>query len=261
MPLGVVNVVASSIARESGRGVYLHAGPEFGVAATKSFTNQVVSLLMLAIYFARQNGMSLRQGMELLNALEQLPELAAETLQTDQQIAELCKEYVSAENFLYIGRALEYPVALEGALKLKEVSYIHAEGLPAAELKHGPIALITEDMPTVVTATQSFIMEKIASNVQEIRARGGKIIGIVSDGCEMLEPLSDHLIRVPHAHDMISPILAVIPTQFIAYHLATLRGCDVDQPRNLAKSVTSSKAVDLKSSRSHAHAQVSRHCT
>ena len=238
VPLGIVNVVGSSIARECGRGVYLHAGPEFGVAATKSFTNQLIILLILAIYFGRQRGMSIRQGLELLNAIEQLPELAKQTLAVNDQIRDLSSEFIDARNFLYIGRSMEFPIALEGALKLKEVSYIHAEGLPAAELKHGPIALITPEMPTVVIATQSFILDKVASNVQEIKARGGRIIAIVSDENREFDSLGDHLIRVPTAHDFVSPILATIPTQLLAYHLAVLRGCDVDQPRNLAKSVT-----------------------
>ena len=237
-PLGIVNVVGSSIARECGRGVYLHAGPEFGVAATKSFTNQLIILLILAVYFGRQRGMSIRQGIELLNAIEQLPELAKQTLALDDQIKEIASEFTDASNFLYIGRSMEFPIALEGALKLKEVSYIHAEGLPAAELKHGPIALITPELPTVVIATQSFILDKVASSVQEIKARGGRIIAIVSDENREFDSLADHLIRVPTAHDFVSPILATIPTQLLAYHLAVLRGCDVDQPRNLAKSVT-----------------------
>lgn len=237
-PLGIVNVVGSTIARECGRGVYIHAGPEFGVAATKSFTNQVIILLMVAIHFGRRRGMSIRQGLELLNALEMLPELADQVLEQNEIVREIVAQYVDAENFLYIGRSLEYPIALEGALKLKEVSYIHAEGLPAAELKHGPIALITPEMPTVVIATQSFILDKVASNVQEIRARGGKILVVVSQENRDFDSLADHVITVPTTHDMTSPILATIPTQLIAYHLAVLRGCDVDQPRNLAKSVT-----------------------
>lgn len=237
-PLGIVNVVGSSIARECGRGVYIHAGPEFGVAATKSFTNQVIVLLMIAVHFGRKRGMSIRQGLELLNSLEILPELSSRVLQHSDEIKEIVAQYVDAENFLYIGRSLEYPIALEGALKLKEVSYIHAEGLPAAELKHGPIALITPEMPIVVIATQSFILDKVASNVQEIRARGGKVLVITSEDVGMLDSLADHVIAVPNTNDITSPILATIPTQLIAYHLAVLRGCDVDQPRNLAKSVT-----------------------
>lgn len=237
-PLGIVNVVSSSIARESGRGVYLRAGMEFGVAATKSFMNQLVVLLMLAIHFGRQRGMSIRHGLELLQTLEALPDLCQRALAQDDLIRSIAHQYVDSENFLYIGRSLEYPVALEGALKLKEVSYIHAEGLPAAELKHGPIALITPEMPTVVLATQSYILEKVASNVQEIRARGGKIIAVVSEENKDFSNLADHVVTVPTAHDLVSPILANIPTQLLAYHLAVLRGCDVDQPRNLAKSVT-----------------------
>lgn len=236
--LGLVNVVASSIARECGRGVYLHAGPEFGVAATKSFTNQLVVLLMLAIHFGRKRGMSLRQGLAMIQALEKLPEDTEKVLSRDAEIRAIAAQYVEAENFLYIGRSMEYPIALEGALKLKEVSYIHAEGLPAAELKHGPIALIAPEMPTVVICTQTFIQDKVASNVQEIRARGGKIIVIGTEETDAFDKLADHVITVPTAHDLVSPILATIPTQLLAYHLAVLRGCDVDQPRNLAKSVT-----------------------
>lgn len=237
-PLGIVNVVGSSIARECGRGVYIHAGPEFGVAATKSFINQLIVLLLVAIHFGRKRGMSIRQGLDLLSALEVLPELTSKVLEQSDRVREIVHQYVSADNFLYIGRSLEYPIALEGALKLKEVSYIHAEGLPAAELKHGPIALITPEMPIVVVATQSFILDKVASNVQEIRARGGRIIAVISEENHEFDDLADHVIPVPTTHDIVSPILATIPTQLIAYHLAVLRGCDVDQPRNLAKSVT-----------------------
>jgi len=236
--LGVVNVVGSSIARECGRGVYLHAGPEFGVAATKSFTNQLIVLLQLALYFGRKRGMSIRQGLQLLNALEALPDMAADVVAKAEGILEIAEQFVDSNHFLYIGRSTEYPIALEGALKLKEVSYIHAEGMPAAELKHGPIALINEEMPVVVIGTQSFIMDKIASNVQEIRARGGRVISVCCEENDVLPSLSDHVVTVPKAHDLVSPILATIPTQLLAYYLAALRGCDVDQPRNLAKSVT-----------------------
>ncbi len=237
-PLGVVNVVGSTIARECGRGVYLHAGPEFGVAATKSFTNQLIVLLQLALYFGRRRGLSIRLGLQILQALEKLPDHAAEALKTAPQIAAMVAEFVDRDHFLFIGRSMEHPIALEGALKLKEVSYIHAEGMPAAELKHGPIALVSERMPVVVVATQSFIMDKVASNVQEIRARGGRILAIVSAENDALDGLADHLIRVPTTHDFVSPILATIPTQLLAYHAAVQRGCDVDQPSNLAKSVT-----------------------
>lgn len=236
--LGIVNVVGSSIARECGRGVYLHAGPEFGVAATKSFINQLVVLLLLAIYFGRLRGMSIRQGLELLRVLEELPEQMRQVLARNDQVEQIAHQFIDAENFLYIGRSMEYPIALEGALKLKEVSYIHAEGLPAAELKHGPIALITHEMPVVVLATQTFILDKLLSNVQEIRARGGRVIAIVSEGIHGFDDLAEHVISVPSANDLVSPILATAPTQLLAYHLALLRGCDVDQPRNLAKSVT-----------------------
>ena len=174
----------------------------------------------------------------MIAALEQLPDLCEQVLKRNTTVREIASQFVDATNFLYIGRALEYPIALEGALKLKEVSYIHAEGLPGAELKHGPIALVTPEMPIVVIATQSFILDKVVSNVQEICARGGKIIAVVSEETDLFKDLADHVITVPTANDMVSPILASIPTQLLAYHLAVLRGCDVDQPRNLAKSVT-----------------------
>lgn len=238
VPFGIVNVVGSTIARECDQGVYLHAGPELGVAATKSFLNQIVVLLMMALFFGRKRTMSLRQGLEIITALESLPDLVERTLGLNDSIRDLSERFWERSNFLYIGRALEYPIALEGALKLKEVSYIHAEGLPAAELKHGPIALITPQMPTVVVATQQFILDKVASNVAEIRARGGETIAVVSEENQRFRTIADHCIEVPRASDWISPILATVPLQLLAYHLAVRRGCDVDQPRNLAKSVT-----------------------
>ncbi len=236
--LGIVNVVGSSIARECGQGVFLHAGPEIGVASTKAFTSQVVVLYLLALEASRLRGMSLRDGLLCIDALKKLPEQAEETLKLDSFIASIAQEYAGYKNFLYIGRLFEYPLALEGALKLKEISYIHAEGVPAAELKHGPIALIDEKMPVVVLAAQKSILNKMISNVHEIRARGGRIISIVSEGTDKLESISEHVITIPSTIDPLVPVLGVIPLQLLAYHIAVECGCDVDRPRNLAKSVT-----------------------
>lgn len=236
--LGIVNVVGSTIARECSRGVYLHAGPEFGVAATKSFVNQLVVLLMLAVHLGRRRGLSVRDGLALLNALEELPSQVEKALATEAQVRSVAEQFVDSENFLCIGRGLEYPIALEAALKLKEVSYVHAEGMPAAELKHGPIALITEQTPVVVLSAQQSVSDKMCNNVEEIKARGGRIILVCSERQGGLGRSADEVITVPSSHDLVSPILSVVPTQLLAYHLAVLRGSDVDQPRNLAKSVT-----------------------
>jgi len=236
--MGIVNVVGSSIARECGQGVYLHAGPEIGVASTKAFTSQVVVLFLLAIEASRMRNMSLRDGLLYLEALKKLPEEIEKTLELDDHIRSIAREYARYANFLYIGRLFEYPLALEGALKLKEISYIHAEGVPAAELKHGPIALIDENMPVVVLAAQDKILDKMISNVNEIAARGGHIISIVSDGRDNLKSISEHIITIPQTIDPLVPVLGVVPLQLLAYHIAVERGCDVDRPRNLAKSVT-----------------------
>ncbi len=236
--IGVVNVVGSSIARECGQGVFIHAGPEIGVASTKAFTGQVIILHLLAIQASRMRKMSLRDGLILIEALRKLPQQAEETLKLDSLIKSIAQKYAKYSNFLYIGRLFEYPLALEGALKLKEISYIHAEGIPAAELKHGPIALIDKKMPVVVLAAQKKILNKMISNVNEIRARGGKIISIVSEGTDGLESISDHIIKIPSTIDSLVPVLGAIPLQLLAYHIAEKRGCDVDRPRNLAKSVT-----------------------
>ena len=236
--IGLCNVVGSTIARECGQGVYLHAGPEIGVASTKAFTSQLVALTLLAVYAGRMRNMSLRDGLRYLDALERLPEQAARVLQCDAQVREIAQEYAQSPNFLYIGRLYEYPVALEGALKLKEISYVHAEGIPAAELKHGPIALVDPQMPTVVLAAEAGILDKMLSNVQEIRARGGRILAVAREGDERLPQLAEHTIFVPSTLDPLVPVLAVIPLQLLAYHIAVLRGCNVDRPRNLAKSVT-----------------------
>jgi len=236
--MGIVNVVGSSIARECGQGVFLHAGPEIGVASTKAFTSQVVVLLLLAIEASRMRNMSLRDGLTYIEALKKLSQQMEETLCLDDQIKSIAREYADFSNFLYTGRLFEYPLALEGALKLKEISYIHAEGVSAAELKHGPIALVDKNMPVVVLVAQNKILGKMISNVNEIRARGGRIISVVSEGSEGLENISEHVITIPATIDPLVPVLGVIPLQLLAYHVAMARGCDVDRPRNLAKSVT-----------------------
>ena len=236
--LGLVNVVGSTIARESDSGIYLHAGPEIGVASTKAFTSQITALLLLGLYLGRQRGLTRERGRELVTQLAQLPELVRRTLDVEAQTKELARTYSGAHNFLYLGRGVSFPVALEGALKLKEISYIHAEGYPAAEMKHGPIALIDENMPVVFVAPHDSVYQKVVSNIQEVRARGGQIVVITSEGNGELGSLADHKIMVPACEPLLSPILTAIPLQFLAYHVAVLRGCDVDRPRNLAKSVT-----------------------
>ncbi|MDQ3556308.1 MAG: glutamine--fructose-6-phosphate transaminase (isomerizing), partial [Gemmatimonadota bacterium] len=237
--LGIVNQVGSTIARETDAGVYLHAGPEIGVASTKAFTSQVVVLAMITVHLGRLRGtLSASRGREIVRALKQLPEQVAEIVARDDEFRELAEAYKDHPNFLYLGRGYNFPAALEGALKLKEISYIHAEGYPAAEMKHGPIALIDENMPVVVIAPRDAVYEKIKSNVEEVKARGGCVIGVVSDGDSELDRHLDHTIRIPRTHDALTPILASVPLQLLAYHIAVLRGCNVDQPRNLAKSVT-----------------------
>jgi glucosamine--fructose-6-phosphate aminotransferase (isomerizing) len=236
--LGIVNVVGSTIARESDGGIYLHAGPEIGVASTKAFTSQIVALALFGLYLARARGLPADQGRELVCHLAALPGLLAEALALEPAIKKLAQRYADAANCLYLGRGVNFPVALEGALKLKEISYIHAEGYPAAEMKHGPIALIDENMPVVVVAPQDHVYPKVVSNMQEVRARGGRILAITSEGNGDLRHLVDTQIRVPATTPLLSPVLTVIPLQLLAYHVAVLRGCDVDKPRNLAKSVT-----------------------
>jgi glucosamine--fructose-6-phosphate aminotransferase (isomerizing) len=236
--IGVVNAVGSTIARESQGGIYLHAGPEIGVASTKAFTSQLAALLMLGLHLGRRRGLSLEKGKEVVQALAEIPSLISKTLRTDDDLARIAVTFVDAENALYLGRGVSFPVALEGALKLKEVSYAHAEGYPAAELKHGPIALIDEEMPVVVVAPSDHIFSKVVSNVQEVRARGGRILVITTEGNRDLAAVADHEVVVPETHELLSPLLTVVPLQLLAYHMAVLRGCDVDRPRNLAKSVT-----------------------
>jgi glutamine---fructose-6-phosphate transaminase (isomerizing) len=237
--LGVVNQVGSTIARETDAGVYLHAGPEIGVASTKAFTSQVVVLAMLTVHLGRLRGsLSASRGREIVRALGRLPEQVGKILELDPAIQELAEAYKSHPNFLYLGRGYNFPAALEGALKLKEISYIHAEGYPAAEMKHGPIALIDEKMPVVVIAPKDAVYEKVKSNIEEVKARGGSIIAVITEGDTELLEHADHVIQIPRTHDSLTPILATIPLQLLAYHIAVLRECNVDQPRNLAKSVT-----------------------
>ncbi|HEX8390863.1 MAG TPA: glutamine--fructose-6-phosphate transaminase (isomerizing) [Longimicrobium sp.] len=237
--LGVVNAVGGTIPRETDAGIYLHAGPEIGVASTKAFTSQVVVLTMMTIHLGRLRGtLTASRGREIVRALRQLPEQVAEILKMDGEIRALAEQYKDSRNFLYLGRGYNFPAALEGALKLKEISYIHAEGYPAAEMKHGPIALIDENMPVVVIAPRDGVYDKVRSNIDEVKARGGCIIAVVSQDDDELEGVVEHVIRIPRTHDALTPILASVPLQLLAYHIAVLRGTNVDQPRNLAKSVT-----------------------
>lgn len=236
--LGICNVVGSTIARESDAGVYIHAGPEIGVASTKAFTSQLTVLALITLLLARKRNMSAVEGRQIVAELQVLPQKVKSILTSNDYIREIAERYQDKRNFLYLGRGYHFPVALEGALKLKEISYIHAEGYPAAEMKHGPIALIDEDMPTVVIAPQDAIYEKVVSNIEEVRARGGKIIAVTTEGNTEIADKVDHVIYIPKTLDFLCPVLSVIPLQLLAYHMAVLRGCDVDQPRNLAKSVT-----------------------
>ncbi len=237
--LGVCNVVGSSIARLTHAGIYTHAGPEIGVASTKAFTTQVIVLILMALKISQKNGnLTLSDYHQLICELELIPSKVKEVLKINDRIKKIAFEFKDATNFLYLGRGYNFPVALEGALKLKEISYIHAEGYPAAEMKHGPIALIDDKMPTVVIATKKGNYEKVISNIQEVKARGGKIIAIINQGDEVVNDIVDYSIEIPNSPDELSPLLTNIPLQLLSYHIAVLRGCNVDQPRNLAKSVT-----------------------
>lgn len=236
---GVCNVVGSSIARATHAGSYTHAGPEIGVASTKAFTAQVTVLTLIALALAQKRGtMGDTEYRSIIADLLSIPEKVERALKTDEQIRYLAEEFKDARNFLYLGRGYNFPVALEGALKLKEISYIHAEGYPAAEMKHGPIALIDENMPIVVIATKKGNYEKIISNIQEVKARKGIIIAVVTEGDTEVRKMADHVIEVPETEEATSPLVTVVPLQLLSYHIAVLRGCNVDQPRNLAKSVT-----------------------
>jgi glucosamine--fructose-6-phosphate aminotransferase (isomerizing) len=239
LTLGIVNVVGSSVARETEAGVYNHAGPEIGVASTKAFTSQLTVLALLTLFLARQREMSLVMGQRIANEISKIPNLAAKILNDPSlQIKDLAEKYQGFNNFLYLGRKYNYPVALEGALKLKEISYCHAEGYGAGEMKHGPIALIDENFPTVAICPSDSVYDKMISNIEEIKARKGKVIALATEGNQDIKNLADDVIYIPKTLEMLTPILAVIPLQLFAYHMGVLRGCDVDKPRNLAKSVT-----------------------
>jgi len=238
LALGICNVVGSTIARESMSGVYIHAGPEIGVASTKAFTSQLVVLALITLLISKRRGLKLAEGKKIAEALNELPSKIEKTLKLNEGIERLAEEFKDSKNFLYLGRGYNFPVALEGALKLKEISYIHAEGYPAAEMKHGPIALIDEDMPVVFVAPKDSTYEKILSNIQEVRARGGRIIAVADDADGEIDSLVNYSIKIPRTIEMLTPILSSIPLQLLAYHIAVKKGLDVDQPRNLAKSVT-----------------------
>jgi glucosamine--fructose-6-phosphate aminotransferase (isomerizing) len=236
--LALCNVVGSSIAREADGGVYLHAGPEIGVASTKAFTNQVAVLAMLALFFGRLRHLSALQGQRMIGELQIMPELVRRALACEEQVRRIAERYAEARNFLYLGRQYHYPVALEGALKLKEISYIHAEGYPAAEMKHGPIALVDPQTPSVFLMPRGPIFDKVMSNLMEVKARRGPVIAVVSEGEEEVGAVADEVIEVPEVPEYLQPLVSAVPLQLLAYHVALLRGCDVDRPRNLAKSVT-----------------------
>ncbi|MEM7183491.1 MAG: glutamine--fructose-6-phosphate transaminase (isomerizing) [Spirochaetota bacterium] len=235
---GITNVVGSTIARETDGGIYIHAGPEIGVASTKAFTSQVVALILITLAIGRRHHLSQEKAQEIIKELKGLPQKIQSVLNQSDKIQKLAEKFYDYNHALYLGRGYNYPVALEGALKLKEISYIHAEGYPAAEMKHGPIALIDENMPVIVIATASNILEKVISNIQEVKARKGQVIAIATEGNESLAEYCDEVIYVPKVLEVVSPIVNVIPLQLFAYYIAVLRGCSVDQPRNLAKSVT-----------------------
>lgn len=236
--LGICNVVGSTIARESEAGVYIHAGPEIGVASTKAFTSQLVVLALITLLVARKKNLSAAEGRVIVEALQDLPEKVYQCLKLNETIEQIANEFKDASNFLYLGRGYNFPVALEGALKLKEISYIHAEGYPAAEMKHGPIALIDENLPVVFIAPKDSTYEKVISNIEEVKARGGRLIAIASENDNDIDELVDYSIKIPDTVEMLRPILTSIPLQLLAYHIAVKKGLNVDQPRNLAKSVT-----------------------
>jgi glucosamine--fructose-6-phosphate aminotransferase (isomerizing) len=237
--LGIVNVVGSQASRLADSVVYTHAGPEIGVASTKAFTSQLVALYLLALHLGKvRKVISPDRLGEMLQDVTELPKLVGECLAYEQPCEELANLYSKRSDFLYLGRGINYPIALEGALKLKEISYIHAEGYPAGEMKHGPIALIDEDLPVVVIAPRDNVYDKMISNIEQVKARGGIVIAVASEGDEEIAGKADHVLYVPRTSRYLTPVLTVIPLQLLAYHIAVRRGCDVDQPRNLAKSVT-----------------------
>jgi glucosamine--fructose-6-phosphate aminotransferase (isomerizing) len=236
--MAICNVVGSSIAREADGGIYLHAGPEIGVASTKAYTSQCVVMAMLSLYFGRLRHLSYEAGLRIIDELSALPEHVEQALESNNTARQIASKYGNCNNFLYLGRQYNFPTALEGALKLKEISYIHAEGYPAAEMKHGPIALVDDNTPSVFIVPQGAVYEKVLANMQEIKARGGPVIAIVNEDDEQAAELADDVISVPAVPDFLQPIVTVVPLQLLAYHMAIHRGCDVDKPRNLAKSVT-----------------------
>ena len=236
--IGIVNTVGSTIARESECGVYLHAGPEIGVASTKAFTSQLMVLHLITLYLGRQRGISSEKGAEMIQALAGIPDHIRWILEREEQIVEIAEQHKDIENALYLGRGYNFPVALEGALKLKEISYVHAEGYPAAEMKHGPIALIDKNMPVVCVATRDSVYDKVISNIEEVQARGGEVIAIATEGDTAIAERVSRVFYVPEVPPALTPLLTVVPLQLLAYHIAVMRGCDVDKPRNLAKSVT-----------------------
>ncbi len=238
LTLGIVNVVGSSIARESDTGVYIHAGPEIGVASTKAFTSQLTVLALITLLIARSKNLSHQDGRRIIEEMQAIPGKVQKILELNDEIEKIAEQYVDAQNFLYLGRGYNFPAALEGALKLKEISYIHAEGYPAAEMKHGPIALIDEQMPCVFIAPKDSVYDKVISNIEEVKARKGRVIAIASEQDDKIDSLVDHVIKVPDTIRMLMPILTSIPLQLLAYHIAVKKGLNVDQPRNLAKSVT-----------------------
>ncbi len=238
LTMAICNVVGSSIAQEADGGIYLHAGPEIGVASTKAYTSQCMALVMLALYLGRLRHLSYNKGRKMIERIKEIPEKIELALKQNDQIAEIAKKYQDCNNFLYLGRHYNFPTALEGALKLKEISYVHAEGYPAAEMKHGPIALVDEKTPSVFVMPQGFIYEKVMSNLEEIKARGGPVIAIAGEGDTRVAEVADDVIYVPKTIEYLQPIVSAIPLQLLSYHIALLRGCDVDKPRNLAKSVT-----------------------
>ncbi len=236
--LAICNVVGSTIAREADGGIYLHAGPEIGVASTKAFTSQVTVLTLLALFFGRMRHLSYPAGKRIIRGLKAIPETIERALKCHEAVAEIADRYSHFENFLYLGRLYNFPVALEGALKLKEISYVHAEGYPAAEMKHGPIALVDEQTPSVFVIPRGGIYPKVISNLQEVRARKGPVIAIACEGDDKIADLVDDVVYVPDVDEYLQPLVTSIPLQFLSYHIACNRGCNVDRPRNLAKSVT-----------------------
>jgi len=236
--LAICNVVASSIAQQADGGIFLHAGPEIGVASTKAYTAQCMILAMLALYFGRMRHLSFEAGRQIIDDFQQLPTKMREALATNDQVRRVAEKYCDAKNFLYLGRQYNFPTALEGALKLKEISYVHAEGYPAAEMKHGPIALVDQHTPSVFIVPKGFVYDKVMANLEEVKARGGPVIAIVENGDSRVAQIADDVISVPKTSQPLQPLINVVPLQLLSYHIALLRGCDVDKPRNLAKSVT-----------------------